>query len=316
MSLPPLPSSRRLSVVAGLAILLAACGSPSASPSFSPIPPAGSPGASPTPSTSPSPGEGGTPSLLIEVTSEGGFISPLATLSAPPQVVVDDDGRIYTPATTDGATTPLVAPITVRDVGADGAVRILEAIRAAGLDRESSGGGIAADTGSIVFTVVVDGQTFVSRFTRGARGPGVPGVPAGIGGPDASDGPGASGDPGSAAFDLLAKLTDPMDTWGAAPSQAGDYTPIGYRVFAAPEPSGDTSGATEAWPLATGLADFGTPAVPDFGTAGLRSGLVTGAQAEALAPVLAAATADTTFTSAGVAYRLWVQPLFPDAVAG
>jgi len=296
--------------------MLAACGSPSSSPTSSPIPPAVSPGASGAPSGSPSASPAaGAPGLLLEVTSEGGFINPLATLSTVPTVVVDTDGRIYTPAVNATAAS-IVASVEVRDVGPQGAARILDAIRAAGLDRERSGGGVAADTGSTVFTAVVDGSIAVSRFVRaggGPGGPGGPGVPGGIGGPGAS---GNADDGAAAAFALLAQLTDPAVTWGAAAAHETSYVPVGYRVFEAPGDAVDPAGATIAWPLATGLAGFGAPAVPDMGATGLRSGVVTGADAAALAPLLATATPDTAFTSGGVAYRLWVRPLFPDALGG
>ena len=313
MSLLPTAASRRLVPAASLALLLAACGSPSSSPTFSPIPPAVSPGASADPSVSPSASPvAGAPGLLLEVTSEGGFINPLATLSAVPTVVVDTDGRIYTPAVNATAAS-IVAPVEVRDVGPQGAARILDAIRAAGLDHERSGGGVAADTGSTVFTAVVDGSIAVSRFVRAGGGPGGPGMPGGAGAPGAS---GGADDGASAAFALLAQLTDPTVTWGAAAAPETGYTPVGYRVFEAPAGAVDPAATTVAWPLDTDLAGFGAPAVPDLGATGLRSGVVAGADAAALAPVLATATPDTAFTSGGRAYRRWVRPPFPDALGG
>lgn len=317
MSPLPIAAPRRLVPAVGLALLLAACGSPSSSPTFSPVPPAVSPGESGAPSGSPSESPSASPvaaapGLLLEVASEGGFINPLATLSAIPTVVVDTDGRIYTPAMNATAGS-IVAPVEVRDVGPLGAARILDAIRAAGLDHERSGGGVAADTGSTVFTAVVDGNIAVSRFIRPGGGPGGPGVPGGIGGPGASTG---ADDGASAAFALLAQLTDPTVTWGAAATPAKAYVPVGYRVFEAPAGVVDTTGATIAWPLATDLARFGAPTVPDMGATGLRSGIVTGADAAALSPLLTTAAPDAAFISDGMAYRLWVRPLFPDALGG
>ncbi len=84
-----------------------------------------------------------------------------------------------------------------------------------------------------------------------------------------------------------------------------------------PAGAADSSGAVVTWPLATGLAGFGAPAVPDLGAAaGLRSGVVTAPDAAALAPLLATPTPDTAFVSGGVACRLWVRPLHPDALGG
>ena len=292
-----------------LCLQLAACGSGSASLTPTGVPPS-APAASPDPSAVPSaaPTSVPAPELLLEVTSEGGFINPSANIGALPLVVVDSDGRIYTPGSsaTDGPA-PLVAPVDVRDVGSDGVAAILDAIRAAGLDHEGSGGGVVADTGSAVFTVVINGNTIVSRFANvgapglpGAGGPGVPGSDA----------------PGAAAFDLLERLTDPTVTWGSTPASPVPYAPAGYRIYDAPvAPATEAGGPPVTWPLPADLAAFGTPAVPDLGVPGLRSGIVTGDAAATLAPVLASASATTAFISSGQAYSLWVRPLFPDELA-
>ena len=302
------PRQRRMGrVLVGLMLVLqlAACGSGSVAPiptGAPPSGPAGSAAPSAAPSTEPA------PALLLEVASEGGFINPSANIGALPIVVVDSDGRIYTPGNpASDATAPLVAPVDVRDVGADGAAAILDAIRAAGLDREGGGGGIVADTGSMVFTVVIDGNTIVSRFANG----GAPGLPGGAGGPGAPGGDSS----GAAAFDLLAQLTDPTKTWGSAAAPAVPYAPAGYRIYEAPgAPRAEPGGPSVPWPLPTGPADFGVPAVPDLGVPGLRSGIVIGDAAAALAPLLASASASATtvFVSSGQSFSLWVRPLFPD----
>jgi hypothetical protein len=300
--------SRAPLAAACLTLALAACSSTAPAPTTSPTPPQGgdpSSGPSAQPSVAPNPG------LLIEITSEGGFINPAATIAALPLVVVDTDGRIYTPSPAlDPSAGPLVPGVEVRDVGAAGAARILAAIRMAGLDQPGNGGIAAPDAGYTVFTVEVDGMSIVSRFGLGG-GPGVPGLP---GGPSAS----GTGDPGAAAFQLLASLTDPSSTWGAPSAESEPYQPVGFRVFDAPSAqAGPTAGGSSVpWPLAADLASFGIPAQPDFGVDGLRSGVATGDAATALAPVLASATAQTTFVSGGRAYTLWVRPLFPDELGG
>ncbi len=293
-----------------LCLQLAACGSGSASLTPTGVPPS-APENSQDSSAAPSAAPTGVPApeLLLEVTSEGGFINPSANIGALPLVVVDSDGRIYTPgSSTAEGPAPLVAPVDVRDVGADGAAAILDAIRTAGLDREGSGGGVVADTGSAVFTVVIDGNTIVSRFANS----GGPGLPGGAGGPGA---PGSDG-PGAAAFDLLGRLTDPTVSWGSAPASPVPYVPAGYRIYDAPVESATEDGGTPIpWPLPTDLASFGTPAVPDLGVPGLRSGIATGDAAATLTPVLASASVTTAFISSGQAYSLWVRPLFPDELA-
>jgi len=276
-----------------LSLTLAACSTASPAPS-------GTPGASG------SPAPGGTV-LLLRVTSEGGFINPSANLAALPTVVVYADGRILTPGTPAGGNlSPLVMPVEVRDVGASGAAAILAAIRAAGLDKASTADpGVPGDSGMSVFEVVVGGATVTTRFA--GNGPGGPGLP-GVGGGDNPE--------RAAALDLLSKLLDPAEMWGAASAPESVYQPVAYRVFVAPgAPVDDGSGQPAvAWPLATSLAEFGAPAVPDLGIAGLRTGIVLGADAAALAPVFAAASASTAFSSAGETYTLYVRALLPDEV--
>lgn len=286
--------------------LLAACGpaaaptgSPPVSPGGSPL---GSPGASPA-----------TANLILRITSEGGFIGPAANLAAVPQVSVYADGRILTPGPVDTMFPgPLLLPVAVRDVGPDGAARIVAAIRAAGLDRPSSPapGGVPGDLGTTIFAVSLDAATVTTRLVLSGGGPGVPGLPGGAGG--------GSPDPAvAAAKALLDRLTDPSDTWGASSAPVSTLVPTAYRVFVAPgAPSGDgtTSAPAVMWPLATPLADFGAPANPDRGIAGLRQGAVFGADAAILGPVLAAANSQTAFMSGGNLYTLYVRPLLPDEV--
>jgi hypothetical protein len=286
-----------------LVVVAAACGStsaPTSSPATSPSPgatvvPSSAPSASPAPAT-----------LLLKVTSEGGFINPAATLAALPTVAVYADGRIFVPGPVDSiAPAGLLAPLVVRDVGQAGAAAILAAIEQAGLDKPATGGpGIPGDSGTNVFAVVVDGQTTTTRLAGG--------------GPPGPNGPGAKGsaDPGrAAAFALLERLLDPAETWGAPGAPGTMYAPSGYRIFVAPgAPATDpaTTRPPVAWPLATSLDAFGTATVPDRGVTGLRQGVALGADAAVLKPILEAATIATGFTSGGKTYTLFVRPLLPD----
>ncbi|HMA46179.1 MAG TPA: hypothetical protein VKP11_03090 [Frankiaceae bacterium] len=246
--------------------------------------------------------------LLLRVTTEGGFIGPAANLAAVPMVSVYADGRIMTPGPVDAVYPgPLLPPVAVKDVGPAGAQAIIAAIRAAGLDRAGTGGGIGnPDAATDVFAVSIDGATITSRFHLGG-GPGGPGLP-GVATPDPSV---------AAAEDLLTRLTDPSETWGTASPATSTLTPTAYRIFVAPgAPAGDgsTTAPAVAWPLATPLDQFGAPAVPDRGITGLRQGAVLGADAATLGPVLAAASALTGFSSGGTLYTLFVRPLLPDEV--
>jgi len=295
----------RLILTGIVAILALACGG-----TVTPV----TQGASSTPSGAPSASPATSPTaaatLLLKVTTEGGFINPAANLNALPSVAVYSDGRILTPGAVDAMFPgPLVMPVAVHDVGPDGAAAILAAIKRVGLDKPATGdGGIAADSGTNVFTVVVDGAATTSRFARGGR-PGQPG------------GPVASGDEErAAALALLDRLLDPSESWGVPAATPGTYPPPGYRVFVAPGApiSGDPSVTRPpiAWPLPTTLAGFGTPANPDRGIAGLRQGVLLADDATRMAPLLEQATAITAFTSGGSLYTLSVRALYPDELGG
>ena len=288
------------SIVLAVVLLVAGCAAAA--------PPA-TPGS--VPSAAPSRSPAASTALILRVTTEGGFIGPAATLAAVPAVSVYADGRILTPAAQPAISpAPLLPSVQVVDVGAAGAASIVAAIRAAGLDHPSGDqGGVAADTGSTLITVALDGTTVTTRF-RGMGG----GGPQGPGG--AGDG---SPDPGAAAaLALLARLEDPADTWGAAEAAPAAYQPDGYRVFAAPgAPPADPAVSTPAvaWPLATPLDAFGSPAAADRGIEGLRQGAALGADAAILGPVLARASVATAFTSGGSTWTVWVRPLLPDELS-
>lgn len=297
MSVPRKIPVAILSLVA-LAVVACGGGSPSAStPTSSPTPTAAPSTAVPSPSAA-------AANLVLKVTSEGGFINPAATIVALPTVAVYTDGRILTPGPVDAIFPgPLLAPVAVRDVGAAGAAAILDAMRTAGLGKPAQGGpGIPGDSGTNVFTAVVDGVTTTSRYAGG--------------GPPGRPGPVASGDEGRvAALALLDRLLDPAETWGAATASESSYQPQGYRVFVAPGAPVADGNITEppvAWPLSTPLAEFGTPATPDRGIPGLRQDAVLGADAATLGPLLAHATSQTAFTSGGSPYTLYVRALLPD----
>ena len=275
------------------ALLSGACGG---QPAASPSPAASAP---PGPSLTPAPSQAVSPppaALLLEVTTEGGFINPTASLGALPLVVVDADGRIFTPALSSDGLTLLIPAVEVRDTGTAGATAILAAIRDAGLGTEGAGG-VAADTGRTVFTAAIDGDLVVSRFAAGG-----PGLPGGAGGP------------GAPALDLLARLLDPSVPWGSdTPAVPAPYAPDGYFVRIAPAGSAGTDAAP--WPLATPPGEFGAPTEMDFGVADLRGGPVTGADAVTLAAALGTAPAGTLLAAGGTAWTAWIRPLFPDESA-
>jgi hypothetical protein len=291
-----------------IAMIVSACSAaPGPTPSSTPGPTATSPG---TPAPSPAPTSGNAATVLLRVTTEGGFIGPAATLAALPQVTVLTDGRILTPGAIDTIYPgPLVLPLEVRNVGPSGAAAILAAIRAAGLDKAGSGsgggGGIPGDTGTTIFLANIAGSQFTNRLVLGG---GLPGRPGG----------GASPDPAAAAAsDLLNRLMDPTETWGTPAASSTSFVPVGFRVFVAPgAPVGDGSitEPTVAWPLTTSLDSFGVPAAPDRGIPGLRQGVLLGVDAASVGPLLLKANVLTPFASNGELYTLYLRVLLPDEV--
>jgi hypothetical protein len=239
---------------------------------------------------------------------EGGFIGPTARLATVPLVAVYADGRVLLPGpTTEQFPQPLVPSVIVHDFGPAGVAAIRAAVSAAGLDRaDASYPAVGvADVGDTVFAVDAAGRTVTTRF--GALGPG-------------GHGPvGPTPDPVRAAAEtLLARLTDPADSWGGPATEPQAYAAPGFRIWVVPgAPQGadpSLAPAAVAWPLATPLSSFGEPAQPDRGIAGLRVGLATGADADALGPVFSAATQITPFVSGGEQFTLYVRPLLPDEV--
>jgi hypothetical protein len=221
---------------------------------------------------------------------EGGFISPSARLGQLPSVVVDSDGRIYTQAADLSGEPKLIPGVDVRDVGPDGAAAIMQAIHDAGLDQSGGDTGVPGDLGVTVFTVAVNGDVFVTRVV--ASGPGRPG---------GGDNP---------AIALLNRLLDPAETWGAANPTDVTYPPVAYRIYVAPAAAAASD--TLDWPLATAPTEFGSPATPDFGVTGLRSGIVIGADAQSFAAAVIGASSQVTFNFSSDAYQVWVRPLLPD----
>src|SRR4051794_29242456 len=103
-------------------------------------------------------------------------------------------------------------------------------------------------------------------------------------------GPGDAGGSPNPAADLLTRLPDPAETLGTADVQAAPFIPTAYNVYAAPTTGGQ--GTSVSWPLAVSLADFGTPATPEFGVTGLRTGAFTGDDATKIGNAFASTAPD------------------------
>ena len=276
----------------------------------------GAPGAAASPPGSVAPSVSAAPppassDLVLRVAHEGGFVAPSGRLAQPPIVAVYADGRIISPApVTMEYPGRLVGPLQVRSVGAEGVTAILAAAAAAGLaaaDATYPAVGIA-DAPDTVFVIVENGTRITTRFGALAEGMGAPGSQ------------GSSEPARKAAADFLARLTDPADMFGAPAAPTALYTPTAFQVWVMPGPPAASDPALTqqpvAWPLATPLASFGRPATPDAGVAGMRVGVVAGADAATLEPILARANGLTPFTSGGGTFSLLVRTLLPEEAPG
>jgi hypothetical protein len=276
-------------LVASAAIAVGACGA--AAPEVS--------SGSPVPSANPA-------GLILRATSEGGFIAPNAIRARLPIVSVYVDGRIMsegvTPAIYPG---PLLPSIVFRSVGADGAAAILKAAVDAGLTGSDGTYGPAPmpDAATTVIMVIHGGRQTVSRFGSLQPQPG---------GSD-SNGPGSQV---QAAATLLGRLMA-NDPFGGTPGATGAYQPLGFQLFVAPGSPAPTDQALVrppvSWPLATPLAAFGQ--ADSLGGDGARVGVVVGADAATLGPILEAATQITPFLSGGKQWTIVARPLLPDEAA-
>ena len=98
--------------------------------------------------------------------------------------------------------------------------------------------------------------------------------------------------------------------------------PERLQVVAIPAESGagplgipDLAQPALPWPLATPLADFGTPGAPETGVAGARCGEVAGEDAATLVAALRQGHQQTPWTSGGMTWGLYPRPLLPDDIA-
>lgn len=288
-------------VLAALALSVGACSASAAS-----IPPTAGPTGSQGPSTSPSPAASAA-GLVLRAAYQGGFIAPDSLRTRLPIVSVYTDGRILsggvTPAIYPG---PLVPSIVVRSVGPAGVAGILQAAADAGLTGADGtyGPGPAVDAAQTVITVVHDGRQTVSTFSS-------------LQPSQVQPGSGVTDDRvPTAAAQLLGRLMA-SDTFGGTAGPEGVYAPLGFQLFVRPG-SPDVSDSSLArpalsWPLATPLASFGK--VDTLGPDGARVGVVIGADAATLGPILVSATQITPFLSGGSQWTILVKPLLPDEVA-
>jgi hypothetical protein len=289
MSLFSVLPARRVAVsLSVVALAIAACGSVAPSPSgaasssgASPSSGASAAPASPTPTDTapvdptpviptPSPGPQGW--FLRAETSQA--IPPVNRFSNSPTVLITADNRLFVPMAIPAVFPgPLVVPLGTRQLSDAGRAQILAWADELGLlsGKTDFTGGLTIPGGVVgTIDIVVDGRHVVLT--------GVPDVSSSETGPGT---PAAFADFWSRLNRLPELLPNEL-----GPDQA--YTPTGYAILVGPppDPQQGITGSIEDWPLEQPISLFGGPV--SGGT--YRCGLVEGADAAALTPVLNKAT--------------------------
>ena len=196
---------------------------------------------------------------------------------------------------------PALPPILSEHLTGSGMQKVLEAARDAGLFADASYTDFCgvADVGTTTFTTNVEGaQHVVSVYALGMEG--------------CTDHPTERAT--LAAF--LGKLTD-LSWLEAEMDTVGPIGPFAFSSLAvlvdpyAPYDDPTLPQQEVAWPLSSSLASFGEP------TSGLetRCGVVSGADLEALRPLLDTGNQMTPWTSDGERWHLMFRPLLPAALA-
>jgi hypothetical protein len=294
-------------------------GSPSAPPTASPTP-TDSPTAVPTQTSTPSTAPIGTPAatcgvaswktgptdLVLRITVDGGLVAPGVDLTNLPVISVYGDGSVLT----EGVHTmiypgPLVSTLNVQRLTPAGMRSLLDAAAKAGLlvpDASYPAQGIA-DAPTTTFRLNADGCTHtISAYALQES--------------DLTDGLDQQTIDARAALLAFENHVADLGTLVGPPNiaDAGQFRPTAYRVIArrdVPTPGASSSFATtQPWPLTTPLATFGKPMTAAADDP--RCGVVDGADATTLAPLLAKATVETNWSSAGATWSLLVRPLLPD----
>ena len=277
--------SARLPTLAAVAALLAACagGCATGAPQSS--------GASPV----------ATSTAWLRATTLQG-VPPATPFAAVPTAVITADGTYVVAGPVDAAHPGSLLPNLVgRSLSDAGRASITaEAGRLGLLGGRKDFRGVAAMPGGVVglLQLTVDGSPITLVGEPGSKLLCIP--------PMCDPSPGTP----EAFGEMWRKLADPV-TWLAAElGPETSFTPAGYALVVGPAPASDTApGASSAdWPLATPHATFGRPVA----NGSYRCGIVTGADADTLRPVLERASRETGWVQdpgASVAFGILVRPI-------
>jgi hypothetical protein len=255
-------------------------------------------GGSPTPSTDPN-------QLVLRVDTCCGFVRYEYTLRQLPPFSLFADGRFMTLGPQieiyPGPSLPNVQQAEVTD---DAIRRILDAARAAGLyeDRNLTQPTNVSDAPTTIFTLVEpDGTRHVTRV-YGLMETDEQSLPK-----DQRE----ARDRLRHLYDQLTGLRDwlPHGSVTEDHSFSADALRVFVRDYASQNPDPSLQEPSQDWPLSRPLADFGQPV---DGQAGLRCGVVQGADFQTLLPKVNHSNELTPWVSGSSRYLLVFRPLLPD----
>jgi len=250
----------------------------------------------------PSPSDPG--SLLLQVATGGGFVSPTVTLRQVPEFTLTSGGQLITVGPQiEIYPGPALPNLLVREIAPAGVRAIIGAARRAGLDgpNRSYDGQPISDAPTTTFTFLDGGRVHtISVYALDFDGRTTGGVVS-----DSSEAKARR-----ALSDLRNRLFD-LEIWLPSGSMGPErsYEIQSLRVYV--QPFVRTDGVREqtvVWPLATGLERFGSRAAS---APGLRCGVVDGQDSRWLVAQLQKANELTPWRSGGKRWSLIVRPLLP-----
>lgn len=243
--------------------------------------------------------------LILRIRQAGGLVPVGRSTTELPQFSLYGDGRVITLGPQIAIFPPPALPnLQVTRLNEAGIQAVLHAARDAGLldgDQVYLNGNVM-DAPTTVFTAVANGK--ITTVSAEALGIGEDTLPA---------------DEQAARAKLIAFAGHALDVESWLPADvvapATSYKIERLQAIAAPAASSgataEPGGTPMDWPLATPLAQFGSPASPPV-VPNSRCGVVTGDEATHLVAALAHANAATLWRSEGTLYALYPRPLLPD----
>jgi hypothetical protein len=229
----------------------------------------------------------GSDNLILQISSEGGFISPSFQFTRTPLLALYGDGRVIVPGPVDAASPgPLLPNLRQQHIKPAEIQTILAAADAAGLlgPNATYGGPGMPDAPNTVFRTTVAGVTHLIN----ASGTGV----------EAQTKLGAFENSVLGLSGLL----------GRTVADDGPYQPAGFDVFSSVASQPDATAPVVTWPLSADLATAGGPTLID----GVRCLAVKGADLTAFLGVAQTASSGTVWRAPSGEYSISVRPLYPE----